>query len=121
MSHKMNNIIHTLEPWDILSGRRRSAYHNVGNRRFRITISLNCQRYLDAPSKHEKSEVITSILSLLKNEVGARFFKPCDDGIFYVEISELEAREKIAHALRDMTASSKSTGEKGKKRPPGTC
>ena len=116
----MDNIIHTLGPWDILCGRRRSAYHNTGNRRFRVTISLNCQRYLDAKSKQEKSEVITSILNLLKNEVGARFVKPCDDGILYVEISELEARDKIAHALRDMTAPSKNIGEKRKKRTPGT-
>jgi hypothetical protein len=95
--------IYSLGPWDILCGRCRSAYHNIGNRRFRITISLNFRRYINATSSREKSAIVRSIVRLLKHEVGARFVRPCEGG-FYVEISESEARAKVGHALRDLVA-----------------
>jgi hypothetical protein len=88
-------------PYDILCGRRKTAFNNVGNRRFRVTISLNLPRYLGAKSRHEKSAVIISIVRMLRNDVGARFLKR--EGKEFIELDETQARGKVGHALRDMS------------------
>jgi hypothetical protein len=114
---EMDNRIDSLGPWDILCGRSRNAYHNVGNRRFRITICLHCQRYMEAKSREEKGVIITTVLRLLKDDVGARFVFLSAEGGFYVEISENEAQAKVSHALRDMTAAHRRVREAEWRRP----
>mmetsp|Transcript_18822 Transcript_18822/g.29181 ORF Transcript_18822/g.29181 Transcript_18822/m.29181 type:complete len:339 (-) Transcript_18822:512-1528(-) len=91
-------------PYDILCGRCKQAFNNCGNRRFRITISLFLKKYLAAKSRTDKSELIISIVRYLRGPVGVRFLKPIK-GPFegYVEIGESGAREKVGHALRDLT------------------
>jgi hypothetical protein len=116
MEHRVDSV----GPWDIICGRSRNAYHNVGNRRFRITISLNCQRYMDADSRQAKGVVVMSVLRLLKDDVGARFAKLSAEGGFYIEISENEAREKVGHALRDMAASHMRAREESDRKGPRT-
>ena len=72
----------------------------VGNRRFRVTISMNVPRYLNTKSRHEKSALIISIVRMLREEFGARFLKK--KGKTFVELDEKHAREKVGHALRDL-------------------
>jgi hypothetical protein len=84
----------SLRPYDIICGRCRTAFNNVGNRRFRVTISANVQRYMDAPRRADKKVVITSIEHALITEAGARFLKRAKGGTF-VQISKKEARNKI--------------------------
>jgi hypothetical protein len=107
----MDIQITTIEPYDILCGRCSTAFNNVGNRRFRVTISLNVPRYVNAPSRNAKSLVILSILKLLQ-DIGARFLKR--QGGFYVELNEKQARAKVGHAMRDMFASPPVVTEKTK-------
>jgi hypothetical protein len=92
--------INNLGPYDILCGRCKTAFNHVGNRRFRVTISLNVQRYLDTKSRHGKSALIISIVRMLREDVGARFMKK--KGKVFVELDEKHAREKVGHALRDL-------------------
>ena len=97
---KVPALIDELGPYDILCGRSGTSFNNVGNRRFRVTISINLQRYIDAPSRQDKGKVIKSVVRMLKDEVGARFLKKTKNG--YVEMGEKKMREKVGHALRDM-------------------
>ena len=94
-------VITKLGPYDVLNGRCAASFNNIGNRRFRMTISINLQRYMDAPTRQAKSKVIKSVVQVLKNEVGARFLKKSIDGRGYVELSDKKFREKVGHALRD--------------------
>ena len=94
-----------LGPYDILCGRCKTSFNNIGNRRFRVTISLNLQRYLEADTKQKKTKLIISIAQELKYNVGARFLKKNRMGNGYIELSEKQAREKIGHALRDYAVS----------------
>ena len=91
-----------LGPWDILCGRCKEAYNNVWNRRFRITIQMHLQKYLDASSRGAKGKVLMSIVHLLTKDAGARFFKQVGDD--YIEINDTGIRDKVAHAIRDMSA-----------------
>ena len=98
-----------VQPYDILCGRSPESFNNVGNRRFRLTISLNLSRYMNATTRQDKSVVICSVVNTLR-ESGARFIKRKKkvgggnggDEEVVEELSERATREKVAHALRDM-------------------
>ena len=87
-------------PYDILCGRDKNAFNNIGNRRFRVTISLWLSRYIGSPSRQDKTEIIHKIREVLK-ETGGVFLKPARGGNL-VQLNDKQVREKIGHALRDM-------------------
>jgi hypothetical protein len=113
-----------LGPYDILCGRHRTAFNCIGNRRFRVTINLNLPQYLEAKSKSQRANVITSVTNLLKEEAGARFLKPDNKakGLF-VELTSNQASSKVGHALRNMLVAQHNCTlkelEKGKGRRKG--
>jgi hypothetical protein len=94
----------SLRPYDIICGRCRTAFNNVGNRRFRVTISLNLRRYMEAPTRREKSAVMQSVVDVLLRHAGARFLKKKKKRIDYLVLDAKQVRQKIQHALRDMAA-----------------
>lgn len=103
-----------LGPYDVICGRCVNAYNNVGNRRFRVTIRMNFTKYQANPSRQGRSLLFVSLVHFLKNEVGVRFFKPIRDkqrnqqGKWYIEMTEKEARDKVGHAFRDMARTTKT-------------
>ena len=88
-------------PYDIICGRCSTAFNNIGNRRFRVLISLNLKSYTNAKSKRDKGQVIYNVVRVFLDDIGARFLKRGGKNVF-VELGEKEAREKVGHALRDM-------------------
>ena len=104
-------LIHAndIRPYDILSGKCTTAHNNIGNRRFRITVSLLFPKYHTATTRKAKSEAIDSLIYLLLDVIGARFLKPLEDydsteakSGRYFELSRKQSRERVAHALRNM-------------------
>jgi hypothetical protein len=89
--------------YDVICGRHKEAFNNIGNRRFRVTISLAQDRYTGATTRKEKSVVIKSLADMVRAN-GGRFLQRQDDA--WVELSEKQAHEKVGHALRDMAVSS---------------
>lgn len=87
--------------YDVLCGRHKAAFNNVGNRRFRVTVSLSLNRYLQAKSRKDRSVVIASVTALV-HSIGGRFLQRKNGA--WVELSEKEAHNKTGHALRDMAA-----------------
>jgi hypothetical protein len=115
-------------PYDILCGRTKESFNNIGNRRFRVTVGLYLNQYLEAGSRIAKSQLIISIVHYLRVYVGVRFLKEKFEGAShegYVELGERGAREKVGHALRDLTvtihrttiAEFKEAGGMKKRRP----
>jgi hypothetical protein len=93
---------------DILCGRSRISAHNGGNQKFRMAIALNLKRYMQAPTRDAKTQVIESIVNMVLQEMGARFLKQSDrNNVFYQELDRGEARAKVAHALRDKALKNK--------------
>ena len=106
---KCDNIT-SLRPYDILCGRAKGIFDNIGNRRFRITVGLHFKEYLE--EDHDgRRRLIASILHTLHYEAGARFLKPIAENQ-YVELSESEARKKIGSAFRELNRSSKNEHQK---------
>lgn len=91
-----------LGPYDVLCGRHKDSFNHIGNRRFRIIISNNLQKYINSPTRFHRSDLILSLVRELCYEVGVRFLKK--RGSTFVELSEKECREKVGHALRDAAA-----------------
>jgi len=115
-------------PYDIVCGRNSGAYNYIGNRRFRVTIEMNLQRYIDSPTREDKTNVIKSIVRMLHNDVGARFLKketikPSKHVHTHAHHTKMQsqssgknaivtarftimtgkqAREKVGHTLRDL-------------------
>jgi hypothetical protein len=101
-SSKQTTMIQTLGPYDILCGRCKTAFNNIGNRRFRVTMNMHLRAYLATKTKSEKSVLIASIAKFLQEEVGARFLKPQKAGGGYARLGAREARQKVGQALRDI-------------------
>eukprot|EP00537_Pseudo-nitzschia_pungens_P010172 CAMPEP_0172383682 /NCGR_PEP_ID=MMETSP1061-20121228/1531_1 /TAXON_ID=37318 /ORGANISM="Pseudo-nitzschia pungens, Strain cf. pungens" /LENGTH=409 /DNA_ID=CAMNT_0013112009 /DNA_START=159 /DNA_END=1385 /DNA_ORIENTATION=+ len=102
-------------PYDVVCGRNSGAYNYIGNRRFRVTIEMNLQRYIDSPTREDKTNVIKSIVWMLHNDVGARFLKKEITKTSkhkrsigkkgtprFTIMTDKQAREKVGHALRDL-------------------
>lgn len=92
--------VNSLGPCDVICGRGRVAFNNIGNRRFRILIIMNVDRYNDCEGR--KGLFIGSLVCTFQNEIGARFFKLKDGQL--IELTERQIRQKVGHALRDVLA-----------------
>lgn len=94
--------ISTLGPFDVLCGRDKQSYNNVGNRRFRIMISMNLQKYMKCETRTERSKMILGLTYELRQYCGQlRFLKRVKGSNTLVQLDYKQSREKIAHALRD--------------------
>jgi hypothetical protein len=105
----------SLGPYDVVCGRHRAAFRNVGNRRFRFSVSLVLPRYLRAPTRKAKSLVIARLAELVQSN-GGRFLEQqqvattAHNGSAtatattwqWVELSKKKSHQKVGHALRDM-------------------
>jgi hypothetical protein len=104
-SNIASNSFDNPRPYDILCGRNRNSFNNIGNRRFRITISMNVEKYNSMRSRHQRSKFIASLAQTMRYEVGFRFLKrKGGKNAQTVELSDDEIRAKIGHALRDLSS-----------------
>jgi hypothetical protein len=121
------NVVSEPGPYDIVCGRNSGAYNYIGNRRFRVTIEMNLQRYIDSPTREDKTNVIKSIVWMLHEQVGARFLKKetCKKSSGsrrrgtprYTIMTDKQAREKVGHALRDLVITARKEQLQEKKQP----
>ena len=88
-----------VRPYDVICGRYKESYNNIGNRRFRVTIRLSLNRYHVARTKPEKTRYFQSIIAIIQNS-GGRFLKW--DGQQFIEISNKEKNSKVGHAVRNI-------------------
>lgn len=112
-SHSSSWCDDELGVYDVICGRHKAAFNNIGNRRFRVTVYLAQLRYTGALTRKEKSAVIKSIAELVHSN-GGRFLQ-CQKRS-WVELSEKQSHEKVGHALRDMAVSSAAKQESFDKR-----
>ncbi|KAL3926458.1 MAG: hypothetical protein SGBAC_013466, partial [Bacillariaceae sp.] len=99
---KTNDLPPDVRPYDILCGRSKECFNNIGNRRFRITIGMNVKKYDLLSNRTERGKFIVELTRTLREEVGYRFFR-LSKKTGKVELSDDEIRAKIGHALRDLS------------------
>lgn len=92
---------------DICCGRGKRNWNHQGNVYFRNLIQANVDRYIEAPSKTDKTSVVLSIVDEVRKD-GAYFVKQDDAGRWY-DIGDAQAREKVGHSLRDQVTAMKKT------------
>lgn len=102
-----DNVVNELGNYDVICGRHKTAFNNVGNRRFRVTVSLSLARYLSAPTRKDKSIVIKSVAALVRS-TGGRFLQRKKGA--WVELDEKQTHVKVGHALRDMALAASTKG-----------
>lgn len=87
--------------YDVLCGRHKAAFNNVGNRRFRITVALALDRYMAATTRRDKTAVIKSVTLLVQHN-GGHFLQFLHG--MWMELNQDQAHKKVAHAMRDAVA-----------------
>lgn len=99
---------------DVICARGKRAFSHVGNRRFRLVILMNLEKYHNAKNKVEKSVIVTSIVDLIRegSPVNGGFVKKSAITGRWMSISDKLAREKVGHALRDAFSSGKEAVER---------
>jgi len=85
--------------FDILCGRSKLSHRHKGNKRFRIIIEMNRERYQNASNRADKTRITSDIIDLIRGASG-RFLKWDTTGRCWNEASEDYTREKVSHALR---------------------
>jgi len=96
---------------DVVCGRGKRNWNHLGNINFRNVIRTNVQRYLDSPTKNDKTLVVISIVDEIRGQ-GGRFLKEDMHGRWY-DIGDAQARDKVGHSLRDqVTALSRQRNKK---------
>ena len=86
---------------DVICGRDKVCHHHVGNRRFRVVIGMNHERYKTAPSRTHRKRITTEIIEHVHNwKPGGRFLKlDTTTGRWCVATNDY-TRDKVSHALR---------------------
>eukprot|EP00980_Cylindrotheca_fusiformis_P003722 scaffold824_cov129-Cylindrotheca_fusiformis.AAC.2 len=83
-------------PFDVLLGRQKLCQEHVGNLRYRHLI-LSCQADYEVASKQEKTVIAERIVKEVHRKGGHFLTEYFAD---YVEVSDIVARKKVAHAFR---------------------
>lgn len=85
-------------PFDVLLGRSKYCQEHMGNVRFRFLVAAHRKSYENA-SRNEKTDIATRIVQAVK-DLNGRFLT--DYYADYVEVPDIKAREKVAHAFRSL-------------------
>lgn len=97
---------------DICCGRGKRNWTHSGNVWFRNLIQANVDRYMQAPSKTDKTAVVISVVEQVRGE-GAFFVKQDEDSGRWYDIGDTQAREKVGHSLRDQVTAQKRKEKEG--------
>ena len=98
-------------PWSVLCGRGKECYNHVGNRRFRVLVEINIEKYASAKSKMDKGVIVMSILDAVRegsNQMGG-FVKQDPKSKRWVDVGDEVAREKIGQEFRVKLAQQKKS------------
>eukprot|EP00532_Pseudo-nitzschia_australis_P020719 CAMPEP_0168308058 /NCGR_PEP_ID=MMETSP0142_2-20121227/60146_1 /TAXON_ID=44445 /ORGANISM="Pseudo-nitzschia australis, Strain 10249 10 AB" /LENGTH=272 /DNA_ID=CAMNT_0008260317 /DNA_START=111 /DNA_END=929 /DNA_ORIENTATION=+ len=88
------------EPKDILCGRGNVFSNHEGNQYFARIIHASLRDYVAAPNRPKKIRVVGDILKQILFS-GARFAKVDSETKRWYQLNNVEAHQKIGHAIRD--------------------
>jgi hypothetical protein len=80
-------------PYDVICGRGKCTKEHAGNRIFRTIVETTLEQYAAAPTKQEKTIIVSSIIQLFQEKSLVGGFVREVDGIWY-RVSDSLAREK---------------------------
>ena len=108
----------TPDNWSVICGRGKDCYEHIGNRRFRVLVDANLQKYSAATSKVEKSSIVMSIFDAIiegSNNSGG-FVKQNPTTKCWTLVDDDAAREKIGQQFRIQLSQQKNNNNKQQKK-----
>ena len=91
----------TPDNWSVICGRGKECYEHVGNRRFRLLVDLNLEKYAAAKSKVAKSAIVMSIFdAIIEGSNNGGFVKQDPTTKRWSIVDDDSAREKIGQQFR---------------------
>jgi hypothetical protein len=89
------------EPNDytVMCGKGKEYYNNIGNRRFRVIVEMNLQRYTRTVSKAGKSDIVSEVIRVIRASGGQ--FAKLENSDEWWDIGDVAAREKVGSYFRD--------------------
>ena len=104
--------------FDIVCGRSKFASQHCGNHRFRVTISIFLQQYLDKPERgRDRSLLFIEIVNTIRSS-GARFVKYYHGQ--WCDIGDYKARRKVGRVLSADAVAFKDNAKSPKKTQAGS-
>jgi hypothetical protein len=102
------------DSWSVICGRGKECFEHFGNRRFRILVELNNEKYIKATSKLAKSLIVISILDAVRegSQTGG-FVKQNPKTKRWFEVGDAVAREKIGQQFRLASMTRSKKGQEG--------
>ena len=91
-------IIDKPSDMDVVCAKDKVYSRHKGNLLFRDRIEATKISYQNAKTKHEKMKITKDFVISMQMKFGSRFLKRHGTG--WVEITSLQARDKVSHALR---------------------
>jgi hypothetical protein len=102
-------------PKDVICARGKEAFSHPGNRRFRLSVSMNLERYSKATTKLDKSLIVSAIVDSVRQAApDGGFIKKT--GEVWFEVGDHVAREKVGQSFRDLLHTKYKSSTKAKKR-----
>lgn len=86
--------------WSVICGRGKECYTHIGNRRLRVLVDANLDRYAETKSKIQKTLIVSSIIDSVREAAVGGFVKR-DAVLGWVEVGDDAAREKVGQLLRE--------------------
>ena len=89
--------------WSVICARTKDARNHMGNKRLRVLIESNLDKYATA-NRIEKGIIVSSIIDNIRQASnGGGFVKQNKAGI-WMEVGDAVAREKVGQAIRESLA-----------------
>jgi hypothetical protein len=85
-------------PYSVIMGRGRESFNSIGNRRLRVLVDTQLEKYSQATFKQEKSAIVTNIVHSIQEAQGS--FVKLENGRWW-EVDDYAAREKVGSIIRD--------------------
>lgn len=61
---------YTPNNYSVLCGRGREFFNAIGNRRFRVIVSIFLERYSQADTKSKKSQIVSDVVDMVRSSGG---------------------------------------------------
>lgn len=88
--------------WSVICGRGKEVFSHIGNKRLRILVDANLNKYSSTKSKMQKTLIVSSIVDAVRSasKIGG-FVKQDPNTKIWEEVGDDVAREKVGQLLRE--------------------
>mmetsp|Transcript_15693 Transcript_15693/g.43350 ORF Transcript_15693/g.43350 Transcript_15693/m.43350 type:complete len:155 (-) Transcript_15693:920-1384(-) len=102
MADKPEGLIHSPREIDVVLGRGWPYQSFSGNVKLMEFLTKEKHLYDEAPSRMQKT-LVTATFVVRIRQLGVRFLKRDDSGLFWEEVSDTAARQKVAMSIRNLS------------------